>query len=231
MLAIMGSNELLQRLGLNIIRRQIIRTPYGLPSSPIVFVAIGEQEVAFLIRHGYANYLAPHEINYRANIWALKEAKVDNIVSISTVYALNPIITPGQLVVPNDIIDNTYSREHTFFENSTRPVPNMSFEEPYSKSLRELILQKTKSLNIQCHSQAVYACLQGPRLPTGTEIKILKQHGADVLGMTGMPEAILARELDLNYAHVCNVIDQLPSQNLPQNQTALHDIQTIITHL
>ncbi len=236
MLAILGGNELLQIPEIQITQRRIIRTPYGLPSSPIIFANIAEKNIIFLIRHGYHRYLAPHEINYRANIWALKEAGAQNVISISSVYGINPELTTGQIIIPHDMIDMTYNRSHTFYENEKKPFIHTEFDTPYSASLRQKIQATLSKLNIPYQSEAIYTCLQGPRLPTAAETKLLLQYGTDVIGMTGMPEAILAQEKNLNYAHVCSIIQKLPFINntitdQQTHQQILKNIHNFLTEI
>ena len=208
MLAIIGGSGLSTLPEVSFTRKQIIRTPYGLPSAPLYFGRMGAQEVVFLSRHGAHYALAPHEINYRANLWALREAGAEGIISVTAVASLCARIAPGSLVIPHDLIDYTYGRQHTFFEGQDQEVVHTDFACPYSEDLRHSIRTLAAATHTQLTQQAVYACIQGPRLPTCAEARRYAQDGAEVLGMTGMPEAILARELGLPYAPVCGVIGQ-----------------------
>ncbi len=161
----------------------------------------------FLARHGYGHTLAPHEINYRANIWALKELKVDGVIAVATVGGIRADLVPGSLVLPDQIIDYTHSRKSTFFEGSEMPVTHVDFTQPYSRALRARLLAASGECNEKLFDGAVYACTQGPRLETAAEIERIAREGGDVVGMTGMPEAVLAREAGLEYASLAVVIN------------------------
>lgn len=194
-LAIIGGSGLTELQGLEIIKRQVVETPYG--SSPVVYGIYNNQEIVFLARHGAKHTIAPHKINYRANIWALKQIGIENIIAVAAVGNINPAFKKTEIVIPDQIIDYTYSREHTFFDEEI--VTHIDFTEPYCEDLRKKLLVGAD------HSKAVYAATQGPRLETAAEINRLEKDGADIVGMTGMPEAALARELELCYA-CCAVI-------------------------
>lgn len=196
-LAIIGGSGLTELQGLEIIKRQVVETPYG--SSPIVYGIYNNQEIVFLARHGAKHTIAPHKINYRANIWGLKEIGIKNIIAVAAVGSINPTLQVSDLVIPHQIIDYTYSREHTFFDQEI--VTHIDFTEPYCETLRKKLLVAAE----KAHSKAVHAITQGPRLETAAEIDRLEKDGADIVGMTGMPEAALARELELCYA-CCAVI-------------------------
>lgn len=200
MLAIIGGTGLTKLANLNITRRQIIRTPYGDPSGALAFGEIDGKEVVFLARHGYGHTIAPHEINYRANIWALAQQQVAGIVAVATVGGISPDLAPGRLVVPDQLIDYTWGRKHTFFEGKDQPVTHIDFTLPFAAGLRQDILSATHSLHETVRDGGVYACTQGPRLETAAEIRRFEADGAEMVGMTGMPEAALARELNVPYA-------------------------------
>src|SRR3954463_10331438 len=139
MLAIIGGSGLSSLAGLEVLRREVVRTPYGEPSCPVTVGRIKGKEVAFLARHGHGHTIAPHEINYRANLWALKSRGVEGIVSVAAVGGIPADQGPGVLVIPDQIIDYTWGRKHTFFEGEA-PVTHVDFTEPYSKELREQVL-------------------------------------------------------------------------------------------
>lgn len=200
MLAIIGGTGMTQLANLEITHRQVIRTPYGEPSGALTFGHIKKHNVVFLARHGYGHTIPPHEINYRANIWALASQKVKRIVAIASVGGIREDLVPGALVVPDQIIDYTYSRKFTYFEGGEKPVTHIDFTEPYSDKLRRRLLKAAKVAGSQAIDGGVYAATQGPRLETAAEINRLQRDGADMVGMTGMPEAALARELGLEYA-------------------------------
>ncbi|BEV72227.1 MULTISPECIES: S-methyl-5'-thioinosine phosphorylase [unclassified Paludibacterium] len=200
MLAIIGGSGLAQLSVLEVTHRQVVRTPFGEPSCALTFGLVGESHVVFIARHGYGHSLAPHEINYRANIWALKQQNIKGIIAIGAVGGIRPDMTPGTLALPDDLIDYTTGREHTFFEGLDKPVVHADFTHPYCPDLRARLLQAAAKASIDLVDGGVYACTQGPRLESAAEIRRLERDGADMVGMTGMPEAALAREQDLPYA-------------------------------
>lgn len=205
MLAIIGGSGLGNIEGLEIIRREIVRTPYGQPSEPLIFGNLGGKEVIFLARHGANHTLAPHNINYRANIWALQSVGVKSIISIASVGSIEKSIKVGDFVIPHQIIDYTYGRNNTFFDGLENPVKHIDFTYPYDMSLREIIIQSVQKLKYNFVSEGVYAATQGPRLETAAEIDRYEKDGATIVGMTAMPEAALARELNLSYVAICPV--------------------------
>ena len=202
MLAVIGGSGLSQLTNLDMMRREVVRTPYGDPSGPITFGQICGRSVAFLARHGYGHTIPPHEINYRANIWALWKAGVTAIVSVASVGGIRADLKPGDVVIPHQIIDYTWGRKSTFHEGPDCTVTHIDFTEPYDRGLRQLLTDAANALNIPVSSSAVYATTQGPRLETAAEITRLERDGADLVGMTGMPEAALARELNIPYAAI-----------------------------
>ncbi|SRR5712691_7021125 len=206
MLAIIGGTGLSQLGNLDVSRRQVVRTPYGDPSGPLTFGAVRGVPVVFLARHGHGHTIPPHQVNYRANLWALKEQGVRSIVSVASVGGIRADLGPGKLVVPHQIVDYTWGRTSTFFE-SEAPVKHIDFTEPYSGRLREKILAAAKACGEAAIDGAVYAATQGPRLESAAEIDRLERDGADIVGMTGMPEAALARELELEYAAIAVVVN------------------------
>jgi len=208
MLGIIGGTGLARLANLEITHRQVIRTPYGEPSGALTFGYIGNHGVVFLARHGYGHTIPPHQVNYRANLWALHSESVTDIVSIATVGGIHADLTPGILVIPDQLIDYTHSRKHTFHEGKDKAVTHIDFTEPYSQRMRELCMKAADEIGESCLDGGVYAAVQGPRLETTAEINRLERDGATMVGMTGMPEAALARELGLNYATLCVVTNQ-----------------------
>jgi len=205
MLAIIGGSGLTQLGNLEVSQRKVARTPYGEPSGPLTFGRIRDCEVVFLARHGYGHTIAPHEVNYRANLWALKEAGADRVVSVASVGAIRKDHKPGSLVIPHQIIDYTSGRRNTFFEGAGSPVNHIDFTEPYSAALRKVLLKAAADAKEKVFDGGVYAATQGPRLETAAEIDRLERDSADLVGMTGMPEAALAREISLEYATIAAV--------------------------
>ena len=205
MLAIIGGSGLTKLANLEVTQRKVSRTPYGEPSGPLTFGRIQDCDLIFLARHGYGHTIAPHEVNYRANLWALKDAGADRIVSVASVGSIRKDLRPGSLVIPDQIVDYTWGRRSTFFEGSGSPVNHIDFTEPFSASLRKVLLKAAADSKEKVFDGAVYAATQGPRLETAAEINRLERDGADIVGMTGMPEAALAREISLEYATIAVV--------------------------
>ena len=202
MLGIIGGSGLTQLSNLEITRREVVRTPYGEPSGALTFCALDGHEVVFLARHGYGHTIPPHAVNYRANIWAMHAQGVSELASVASVGGIRADLKPGALAVPHQIIDYTYGRAHTFFDGAEQPVTHIDFTQPYCQSLREELLKAAISEKISIVDGGVYGATQGPRLETATEIDRLERDGADMVGMTGMPEAALAREIGLCFASV-----------------------------
>lgn len=200
MLAIIGGSGLARLSILEVTHRQVVRTPFGDPSCALTFGRISTTNVVFIARHGYGHSLAPHEINFRANIWALKQQNIKGIIAIGAVGGIRADMKPGAIALPDDLIDYTYGREHTYFEGLDKPVVHTDFTRPYCPDLRRRILVAAEKEAVSVLDGGVYACTQGPRLESAAEINRLERDGADMVGMTGMPEAALARELDLPYA-------------------------------
>lgn len=202
MLAIIGGTGLTKLPGLSITHRQVIRTPYGEPSGPLAFGDLGGHPVVFLARHGHGHTIPPHLVNFRANIWALHAQKVSHVVSIATVGSIRPDMPPGHLAVPDQIIDYTHGRETTFSDYGEKPVTHLDFTWPYCADMRERCLRALRQAGETCLDGGVYACVQGPRLETKAEIDRIALDGGEMVGMTGMPEAYLAREIGLCYAAI-----------------------------
>ena len=207
MLAIIGGSGLTKLAGLEGIRRETLQTPYGAPSAPITFGTVRGNPVAFLARHGDAHTIPPHRINYRANISALAEAKPDYVLAIATVGGIRADLTPGSLVVPDQIIDYTYGREFTYFDGGEATVVHVDFTQPYCERLRTRIVEAAERASERVVLGGTYGATQGPRLESAAEIDRMERDGADVVGMTGMPEAALARELGLCYAAIGVVVN------------------------
>jgi len=205
MLAIIGGRGLTQLANLKITHRQVMRTPYGEPSGAFLFGTLNQHEVIFLARHGYGHTIPPHLVNYRANLWVLREQGVSAIVSVATVGGIRADLKPGVIVVPDQIIDYTHGRDATFFEARDKPYSNADFTLPYSAELRARILLSAQAAQQTCLDGGVYAATQGPRLDSIAEINRYERDGADMVGMTGMPETALAKELGLNYATIAVV--------------------------
>lgn len=205
MLAIIGGRGLTQLANLKINHRQVMRTPYGEPSCAFLFGTLNDHEVIFLARHGYGYTIPPHLVNYRANLWALREQGVLDVVSVATVGGIRKDMTPGTLVLPDQIIDYTHGRDATYFDSRNMSYSNVDFSHPYSQAMRRRILHSAALVGQPCLDGGTYAATQGPRLDSIAEVNRYERDGAHMVGMTGMPETALAMELDMNYATIAVV--------------------------
>lgn len=228
MLAIIGGSGLTQLATLDLIRREVVRTPYGEPSGALTFGKLCDKPVVFLARHGYGHTIAPHRVNYQANLWALHNAKVDAIISVASVGGIRADLCPGTLVVPDQIIDYTWGRKSTFHESSDEPVVHIDFTEPYDDGIRQRILRAGAAAGEKVFDGGVYAATQGPRLETAAEINRLERDGADVVGMTGMPEAALARELGIPYAAINVVANYAAGRANSTNRICFDEIDLVL---
>ncbi|MGB9577893.1 MAG: S-methyl-5'-thioinosine phosphorylase [Halothiobacillaceae bacterium] len=213
LLAIIGGTGLGSLKNLEITRHQVVNTPFGEPSGPLTFGTLGGTEVVFFARHGYAHRIPPHEINYRANLWALKEVGVKEVIAVAAVGGITPRMGPAVLAVPDQIIDYTYGRKQTFFEGELQSVTHIDFTHPYSASVRSALLDSARAVGVEVVDGGTYGCTQGPRLETIAEIRRMERDGCDLVGMTGMPEAALARELGLEYGHLAVVANWAAGKN------------------
>lgn len=201
MIGIIGGTGLSQLEGLDVVEQKWCETPFGEPSSILSFARYQGQDVVFLARHGIPHQLAPHKINYRANVFALKECGVKNIIAVNAVGGIHAELGPTELSIPDQIIDYTYGRESTIYDGChVEAVDHIDFTYPYSDSLRQKMLSAAQKEEIKILASGTYGATQGPRLETAAEIKRMKHDGCDMVGMTGMPEASLAKELGLQYA-------------------------------
>ena len=208
-LAIIGGTGLARMEGLTVMRREMVKTPYGAPSCPIVFGELDGQPVAFLARHGSTHRIPPHRVNYCANIWALNSVGIKRIIAVGAVGGISEAcVSVGTIVVPDQIIDYTYARESTFFDGGDDPVEHIDFSYPYNESLRQALIKGAVSLQqIELVSSGTYGATQGPRLETAAEIQRMQKEGCTIVGMTGMPEASLAAELGIDYACLAVVVN------------------------
>jgi 5'-methylthioadenosine phosphorylase len=230
MLAIIGGSGLTQLANLNVTHREVVRTPYGEPSGALTFGSVCGQPLVFLARHGYGHTLAPHEINYRANLWALHARGVSGIIAVASVGGIRSDLKPGDIVIPHQIIDYTAGRANTFFEGDGRPVMHVDFTDPYDAALRTRLLAAARVANVPVAAGAVYACTQGPRLETAAEIVRIERDGGDVVGMTGMPEAALARELELPYAAINVIANYAAGRGDSVHGISFDAIQEVLEH-
>lgn len=204
-LAIIGGTGLTSLNGLEIERREMVHTPYGEPSGPITHGVLDGKPVMFLARHGSGHTIPPHKVNYRANIWALKRLNASWVLAVAAVGGIAEDMAPGRLVFPDQIIDYTYCRDHTFFGENLAQVVHVDFTQPYDAGLRALLIESARVAGIEAVERGTYGATQGPRLETAAEIRRMARDGCSMVGMTGMPEVALARELELPYA-TCAVV-------------------------
>ena len=228
MLAIIGGSGLSKLGSMTVTRREVCRTPYGDPSGALTFGSIGNGDVVFLARHGEGHTIAPHEVNYRANLWALKDAGAPSVIAVASVGGIPAHLRPGTLVVPHQVIDYTSGRAATFFAGPGTPVNHIDFTEPYAAELRARILKAAAGCKEAIVDGGVYAATQGPRLETAAEIDRLERDGADIVGMTGMPEASLAREIGLQYAAITVVANYAAGRGDSARAVSLEAIGAIL---
>lgn len=204
-LAVIGGTGVYQLSGIHWLESRKIETIYGLPSDAIHIAEIDGRFIAFLARHGEGHALPPHKVNYRANLKALADLGATTVLAINTVGGITQAYGPRVLAVPDQIIDYTWGRISTLCEEQGSDVLHVDFTEPYTHSLRLELIQACAESNVSVVTEGCYAATQGPRLESKAEINRLRQDGCDLVGMTGMPEACLARELGLRYASLCVV--------------------------
>ena len=228
MLAIIGGSGLTKLANLEVRRRIVARTPYGDPSGAITCGKIDRRDVLFLARHDYGHTIAPREVNYRANLWALKQAGASEVVSVASVGGIRNDIWPGAILLPHQVIDYTWGRSSTFFEGPGAPVNHIDFTEPYSRLMRERLLKAAGAAGERITDGGVYAATQGPRLETAAEINRLQRDGAEIVGMTGMPEAALAREISLEYATIAVVANYAAGRGDSERAVPLDKIEAVL---
>lgn len=204
-IAIIGGTGLSSLKTLKIRHREVAFTPYGEPSGPLTHGRLNGRDVVFLARHGHGHTIPPHKVNYRANLWALHAAGATQVLAVASVGGIREDLAPGKLAFPDQLIDYTSGRAHTYFEQDLEHVTHIDFTQPYDRTLREKLIQAARQAELQAVESGTYGAAQGPRLETAAEINRLERDGCDMVGMTGMPEAALARELDLAYA-CCAVV-------------------------
>jgi len=222
-IGIIGGSAL-SRIELDNNWRQMVNTPYGAPSCPVTFGNCAGNEIVFLPRHGMSHTIAPHEINYRANIYAMKQLEVTHMIAIAAVGGISENMAPMTLVFPDQIIDYTYSRNHTYHTRDSGRVNHVDFTYPYDESMRQLLVRSSQELGIEYVDRGTYGATQGPRLETAAEIQRLARDGCDMVGMTGMPEAVLARELDLKYA-TCGLVVNWAAGVGPDSVVSIAEIE------
>ncbi len=214
MLGIIGGTGLTQLSNLDVTRRQIVRTPFGDPSGALTFGKLNRRDVVFLARHGYGHTIPPHEVNYRANIWALHSEGAERVVSVASVGGIRADLPPGALALPDQLLDYTWGRKHTFFEGPDQPVTHVDFTHPYCEKLRGRLLKAAAAAGQAIVNSGVYAATQGPRL--------------DMVGMTGMPEAALAKEIGMRYAALAVVVNHAAGRGDSSEEIHLDQINAVL---
>jgi len=205
--AIIGGTGLNRLAGLETVAEHAVDTPWGSPSHAVLEGRYAGSTVFFLARHGVPHHIPPHRINYRANLWALRELGVDAVLAVNAVGGIHADLFPGRIVIPDQIIDYTWGRAHSYFDDDSVPVQHIEFTLPYDPGLRERLQRAAQDCGADCMTRGTYGVTQGPRLETAAEIVRMRQDGCYVVGMTGMPEAALAAELNLPYAALCLVVN------------------------
>jgi 5'-methylthioinosine phosphorylase len=238
-LAIIGGSGLTQLDGLEIIDDIYPDTIWGKPSASITIGKFNNREILFLPRHGNPHTIPPHKINYRANIQALKNEGVSDIIAVNAVGGITEEMTPCRIVIPDQLIDYTHGRIDTFHEENLEEVVHIDFTAPYSETLREQLINAANN-KLDVYPKGTYAVTQGPRLETAAEIVKYEKDGCDIVGMTSMPEASLAREQEMEYACISLVVNwaagktddiitmEIIENNLKQGIGKVHELLTSV---
>jgi 5'-methylthioadenosine phosphorylase len=227
MLAIIGGTGLTRLPTLAVRHREVIRTPYGEPLAALVFGELAGHRAIFIARHGHGHTIPPHRVNYRANLWALRAQGASAVLAVASVGGIRGCV-PGDLVLPHQLIDYTSGRAHTFFDGGDQQVVHVDFTHPYSEALRALCLAGARNGRIKLHDGGTYGAVSGPRLETAAEINRMERDGATVVGMTGMPEAGLARELGIDYASVCVVVNDAAGRGDSTAHVSMESIANVL---
>jgi len=240
MLGIIGGSGLYQIDGIKILDEIAIETPFGEPSDKYIITQYKGRKVVFLPRHGKGHKYPPHLINFRANIWGFRKLGVDKILSISAVGGINPNLNPGDFVISDQFIDFTKSRVQTFYEGvcsknddteikdevsellKNKRVVHIDVTDPFCPEMRDVLIKVCDKNNFPFHQKGVYAATEGPRLETSAEIKFLRLIGADIVGMTLVPEIVLARELKMHFASI-SVVTNLAA-GISQNRLTSDEV-------
>jgi len=225
-IAVIGGSGFQRWAAFTAVRTVAVQTPYATEPVSLLDGTLAGHPLTFIPRHGSGHSLPPHRVNYRANIWALKEHGAHAVVAIATVGGISSHASPGSLMIPDQILDYTYGRGHTFFDGEDGDVAHADMTEPYCETLRRSLLRTAERLEMPLSGRGTYAATQGPRFETPAEIRRLERDGADVVGMTGMPEAALARELQLPYAAVALVAN--PAAGRAEGVISMEQIREVV---
>jgi 5'-methylthioadenosine phosphorylase len=204
-LAVIGGSGVYEMERLTNVEELALDTPFGPPSDTIIVGTLSGTRIAFLPRHGRGHRLTPSEVPYRANIWALKSLGVERIISIGAVGSMKEKYQPRHIVIPDQIYDNTKKREYTYFGDGL--VAHIDIADPFCPHLRQVLFQAVRAAGGTVHFGGTYVAIEGPRFSTRGESKIYRSWGVDVIGMTAVPEAQLAREAEMCYATMAHVTD------------------------
>ncbi|NND36896.1 MAG: S-methyl-5'-thioinosine phosphorylase [Gammaproteobacteria bacterium] len=196
-------------------------TPYGETSSPLLTWQTGATQICFIARHGLDGSIPPHLVNYRANIWALHEAAPDCVIGLNAVGGIADWASPARLVFPDQLVDYTWGREHTFSDGRMQPLQHIEFTHPFGREIHRRLVEVAGGLSLDFHPGGVYGVTQGPRLETAAEIDRMQRDGCDIVGMTALPEAALAGEVSLDYA-ICAVVVNWAAGRAPEG-AGIHD--------
>ena len=223
MLAIIGGSGLYS-LGqdFHLVDQKSRKTPYGETSADVLLGRWHELEIAFLPRHGAGHRVPPHAVNYRANLWALKQAGVSRIIAVNAVGGIGTDMVPRTLALPHQLIDYSSGREHSLFDGADGVVQHVDFSQPYSASLRSCLQEAAVHLGLKLVTSGIYGCTNGPRFETAAEIERMRRDGCSLVGMTGMPEAGLARELEIEYACLALVVNW--AAGIDDSEISMEDI-------
>jgi len=227
MLGIIGGSGLDRIKDFVVTQQHRVSTPYGDPSAALSRGRLGDRELIFLPRHGPDHSIAPHRINYRANLWALESLGVHTVVAVAAVGGITSALVSGTLLVPDQIIDYTHGRESTYFDGVGKPLKHIDFTNPFCVVLRQRLLQAASVAGEYLHDGGIYGATQGPRLETAAEINRMVRDGVTVVGMTGMPEAALARELGLDYAILAAVVNAAAGRGSSTHGIAIEEINAV----
>ena len=227
MLAIIGGTGLTRLSTLQVAHREVVRTPYGDPSSPLLFGQIAGRDAVFLPRHGYGHTIPPHRVNYRANLSALQQRGASAVIAVASVGGI-AAHRPGDLVLPHSLIDYTSGRASTYFDGGDQKVVHVDFTHPYAPELRTCCLSAAAAAAIALEDGGIYGAVNGPRLETAAEIDRMERDGVTMVGMTGMPEAVLARELGLPYVAICVVVNHAAGRGDSATRISLDGIAAVL---
>jgi len=225
-LGIVGGTGLNRIEQARLVARSLPETPFGAPSAALLEVDWAGRRVAFMARHGQPHHIPPHRINYRANLWALHAAGVRQVIAVNAVGGIRPDLPAGVIVVPDQIIDYTWGRHHSYYDGDDNRLEHVDFSWPYTSGLRDQVLAAAATADVAVHAGGVYGATQGPRLESVAEIRRMARDGCDLVGMTGMPEAALARELGLEYACLCLVVN--PAAGLSDGEITMAEIESVL---